>query len=238
MPKPLLDVSNITCHYGSFLALRDVTLTVLPSETVVIVGPSGSGKTSLLRCLSGLEKPSSGTIKVRKHAEDSAQHLVGMVFQNFNLWPHLTILENLTLPQRVILRAPPQQADEQAREMLATLGLSEQAAKYPHALSGGQKQRAAIGRALVMRPSVLLFDEPTSALDPEMMKSVIGLIRSLAAAGLANIIVTHDMKFAAAIADRVIFMEQGCIAAEGTSSDFTAGNMGERANDFLAHLSH
>lgn len=238
MPKPLLDVSNITCYYGSFLALCEVTLKILPSETVAIVGPSGSGKTSLLRCLSGLEKASSGTIKVREHTEDSTQHLVGMVFQNFNLWPHLTILQNLTLPQRVILSAPPKRADEQAREILATLGLSEQVEKYPHALSGGQKQRAAIGRALVMRPSVLLFDEPTSALDPEMMKSVIRLIRSLATDGLANIIVTHDMKFAVAVADRVIFMEQGRIAAEGTTGDFTAGNMGERANDFLAHLSH
>lgn len=220
--------------------LKDINLHIKANEIVVIVGPSGSGKSTLLRCMNGLEKATSGTIFFQDTLVDatkpSINHLrekMGMVFQNFNLFPHLTILENITLAPVELKLKTKEEAIELGQKLLTRIGLLDKQNSYPSQLSGGQKQRVAIVRALAMNPTVLLFDEPTSALDPEMVKEVLDFIKELAFEGMSMILVTHEMGFAKQIADRVLFMDQGRIISDCTPEVFFQTPPNQRALEFL-----
>ncbi len=221
-------------------AVDDVTTAVTKGEVVVIIGPSGSGKSTFLRCLNGLETFDSGHIVIdgmdlaaKKTDINLVRREVGMVFQQFNLFPHKTVLENITLAQQVVRGRKPAEAEETARKLLKKVGIAEKEAEYPARLSGGQQQRVAIARALAMNPKVMLFDEPTSALDPEMVGEVLDVMKQLAREGMTMVVVTHEMGFAREVADRVLFMDAGKLVEEGIPSEIFSNPKEERTKIFL-----
>ncbi len=233
-------MTNLKKSYGSLEVLKSIDLQVTEGEVVCLIGPSGSGKSTLLRCLNMLEEVTSGEVVVndynltdKKNDINKIRENIGMVFQHFNLFPHLTVLENITLAPVDLKKATPQQAKEKALELLDRVGLKEKANENPAKLSGGQKQRVAIARALAMNPDIMLFDEPTSALDPEMVGEVLNVIKQLAQEGMTMVIVTHEMGFAREVADRVIFMDNGYIVEEGTPQEIFGNPQNERTQDFL-----
>jgi len=241
--EPLVVVENVQKHYGDFQALTDINLTVNKGEVVVVIGPSGSGKSTLCRSINRLETITSGSIRidgVEIPAEGKAlaklRSDVGMVFQSFNLFAHLTILENVTLGPIKVRGLSKGEAEKEAKQLLARVGVEQQASKLPAQLSGGQQQRVAIARALAMRPKVMLFDEPTSALDPEMINEVLDVMVELAREGMTMIVVTHEMGFARKAADRVVFMADGQIVEEATPNEFFTNPQTSRAKDFLSKL--
>jgi len=240
---PLVVIDAVQKHYGDFQALKDIDLTVNRGEVVVVIGPSGSGKSTLCRTINRLEAITSGSIAIdgkalpqegKALAELRAD--VGMVFQSFNLFAHLTILDNVTLGPMKVRKMSRTDAEARARTLLERVGVAEQANKLPAQLSGGQQQRVAIARALAMNPKVMLFDEPTSALDPEMINEVLDVMVSLAQEGMTMIVVTHEMGFARKAADRVVFMADGQIVEEATPEDFFTNPKSDRAKDFLSKL--
>jgi len=229
--------------FGAFQALRGVDLTVDRSENVVVCGPSGSGKSTLIRCINRLERHDKGRITVDgvELTDDIAKvqatrREVGMVFQQFNLFPHLTVLDNISLAPRQVRHRPKAEAEAEAMELLERVRIPEQARKYPAQLSGGQQQRAAIARALAMKPKIMLFDEPTSALDPEMIKEVLDVMQELAKTGMTMIVVTHEMKFARAVANRIVFMDEGEIVESGPPETFFDNPREERTKRFLSQI--
>ena len=239
----LVDLSNVVKTFGSFRALNGVSLTVERGEKVVICGPSGSGKSTLVRCINRLETADGGRIVIDGIALDhdvrnirAVRRKSAMVFQNFNLFPHLSVLENLTFGPISVLGLPRAEAKARGRAYLARVHMLEHEAKYPGQLSGGQQQRVAIARALAMEPNILLFDEPTSALDPEMIKEVLEVMMALAGEGRTMIVVTHEMGFARAVADRVIFMDGGEIVEDAPPDEFFSAPRSERAQRFLDQI--
>ncbi|MGR5168690.1 amino acid ABC transporter ATP-binding protein [Vibrio astriarenae] len=234
-----IEFNNINKWYGSYQALKNVNLSVAKGEILVVCGPSGSGKSTLIRTVNGLEAISSGEISVLPYLEQNLTGKVGMVFQHFNLFPHLTVMENLTLAPIRTLKLSKQEAQERARHYLQRVNISEQADKYPVQLSGGQQQRVAIARSLCMQPEVLLFDEPTSALDPETIQEVLDVMIDLAQDGITMMCVTHEMGFARKVADRVIFMDEGEILEVATPEELFASPKHQRTQQFLNQiLSH
>jgi general L-amino acid transport system ATP-binding protein len=244
MSEPAIIFDKVNKWYGnSFHVLRDVDLTVAKGEKIVICGPSGSGKSTLIRCINRLEEHQQGRLIVDGveladdvKAIDNVRRNVGMVFQSFNLFPHLTVLENLTLSPMWVGKIPKKDAEEKAMIQLKRVKIAEQAEKYPLQLSGGQQQRVAIARALCLTPKIMLFDEPTSALDPEMIKEVLDVMVELAGQGITMLCVTHEMGFAKAVADRVIFMDQGQIVEQNNPNDFFNHPQTDRAKDFLSKI--
>ncbi|MCC7288193.1 MAG: amino acid ABC transporter ATP-binding protein [Burkholderiaceae bacterium] len=239
----IIDFDNVNKWYGQFHVLRDIRLQVGRGERIVICGPSGSGKSTLIRCINRLEEHQAGRLTVDGielsddvKAIDAVRRNVGMVFQQFNLFPHLTVLENLTLAPMWVGKLPKKQAEEKAMAQLQRVRIAEQALKYPLQLSGGQQQRVAIARALCLTPKIMLFDEPTSALDPEMINEVLEVMIDLAKQGITMLCVTHEMGFARQAADRVIFMDQGQIVEENTPVEFFAHPKTDRAKDFLSKI--
>ena len=238
-----VEMSGVNKWFGSFHVLREIDLTVKRGERIVICGPSGSGKSTLIRCINRLEEHQQGRIVVDGveltsdlRSIDAIRADVGMVFQQFKLFPHLTILENCTLAQIWVRRRPKAEAEEIAMKYLTRVRIPEQANKYPAQLSGGQQQRVAIARALCMNPKIMLFDEPTSALDPEMIKEVLDTIRGLAEDGMTMLIVTHEMSFARQVADRIIFMDEGQIIEINRPEEFFAHPKHERTKRFLSQI--
>jgi general L-amino acid transport system ATP-binding protein len=239
----IIDAHGIHKWYGQFHVLKGVNLTVLPREVLVLMGPSGSGKSTLIRTLNGLETYQQGRIIIDgveltqnpRHLE-AVRREVGMVFQQFNLFPHLTVLQNIILAPLWVRRWSKGQAEETAMQLLERVGILEQAHKFPGQLSGGQQQRVAIARALAMQPKIMLFDEPTSALDPEMIKEVLDVMRSLATGGMTMVIVTHEVGFAREVAHRIMLMDQGQVVEEATPSDFFLNPQEERSRQFLAQI--
>jgi ABC-type polar amino acid transport system ATPase subunit len=239
-PNVMVHARDVEKFYGAFRALRGVSLDVHEGEVVVICGPSGSGKSTLLRCINGLERIQGGDIvvdgmSVRDPRTDlkRLRSEVGMVFQSFNLYPHMTALRNITLAPMKVRRLERRQAEAVAHELLRKVGIPEKAASYPAELSGGQQQRVAIARSLAMRPKVMLFDEATSALDPEVIHEVLNVMRDLAREGMTMIVVTHEMGFAREVADRVIFMDEGVIVETGEPKAFFSRPREERSKRFL-----
>ncbi len=244
MTEPIITFDKVNKWYGNdFHVLRDIDLSVAKGERIVICGPSGSGKSTLIRCINRLEEHQQGRLVVDGielgddiKAIDTVRRNVGMVFQQFNLFPHLTVLENLTLSPMWVGKMPKQAAEERAMAQLERVRIAEQARKYPLQLSGGQQQRVAIARALCLTPKIMLFDEPTSALDPEMIKEVLDVMIELAGQGITMLCVTHEMGFAKAVADRVIFMDQGQIVEQNTPDAFFSHPKNERSQDFLSKI--
>ena len=244
MSEPIILFEKVNKWYGdSFHVLRDIDLAVAPGERIVISGPSGSGKSTLIRCINRLEEHQEGRIIVdgTELADDvkaieKVRRNVGMVFQQFNLFPHLTVLENLTLAPMWVGGMPKKQAEENAMQQLARVRIAEQAKKFPLQLSGGQQQRVAIARALCLTPKIMLFDEPTSALDPEMITEVLDVMIELAKHGMTMLCVTHEMGFAKAVANRVIFMDQGQIVEQAPPEEFFNHPKSERTKDFLSKI--
>ncbi|WP_203135695.1 amino acid ABC transporter ATP-binding protein [Microbacterium sp. JZ31] len=243
MAEPLVVVKDVQKHYGDFQALKDIDLTVDKGEVVVVIGPSGSGKSTLCRTINRLETITSGSITIDgKELPKEGKALanlraeVGMVFQSFNLFAHLTILENVTLGPIQVRGMKKADAEKEARALLDRVGVGHQADKLPAQLSGGQQQRVAIARALAMHPKVMLFDEPTSALDPEMINEVLDVMVSLARDGMTMIVVTHEMGFARKAANRVVFMADGQIVEQATPEEFFTNARSDRAKDFLSKL--
>ena len=244
MTEAIIQFEKVNKWYGdNFHVLRDIDLNVAPGERIVICGPSGSGKSTLIRCINRLEEHQEGRIVVDGveladdvKAIEKVRREVGMVFQQFNLFPHLTVLENLTLAPTWVGGMPKKDAEARAMEQLTRVRIAEQARKYPLQLSGGQQQRVAIARALCLKPKIMLFDEPTSALDPEMIKEVLDVMIELAGQGITMICVTHEMGFAKAVANRVIFMDQGQIVEENNPHDFFDNPANERTRDFLSKI--
>lgn len=244
--KPMIDIVGLNKWFGAFHVLRDINLSVAPQERIVICGPSGSGKSTLIRCINRLEEHQEGSIVVDGTALthdlkniDAIRREVGMVFQQFNLFPHLTVLENCTLGPIWVRKTPKDEAEKIAMELLERVKIPEQADKYPGQLSGGQQQRVAIARSLCMKPNIMLFDEPTSALDPEMIKEVLDVMVDLAQTGMTMIVVTHEMGFASQVADRVIFMDAGQIVEQNTPDEFFNNPQSDRTKLFLSQiLSH
>nr|WP_145640781.1 amino acid ABC transporter ATP-binding protein [Neorhizobium alkalisoli] len=239
----MITLDHVEKWYGAFQALHDINMTVRKGEKIVLCGPSGSGKSTLIRCINYLEPHQKGEIRVggvllghQAKAIDAIRREVGMVFQQFNLFPHLTVLQNCMLAPMRALGLGKAEAEERARSLLARVKILEQAEKYPLQLSGGQQQRVAIARALCMRPKVMLFDEPTSALDPEMVKEVLDTMISLADEGMTMICVTHEMGFARQVADRVVFMASGAIVEEAHPAEFFTNPKHERTRQFLGEI--
>ena len=237
---PVVRLEGIRKSFGTNLVLDGVDLTVAAGEALVVIGRSGSGKSTLLRCINLLEPIDEGRIFfedaeiTRKGADVSrVRQRIGMVFQQFNLFPHLTAIDNVTLAARKIRKVPRAEAETRARELLATVGLEEKASHYPHQLSGGQQQRVAIARALMMEPHVMLFDEVTSALDPELVGEVLIVMRDLARAGMTMLVVTHEMQFAREVGDRLVFMDEGRIVEEGVPAEILDNPRDERTKRFL-----
>lgn len=230
MSKELLSIKDLHKSYGDSLILNGIDLSVHAGEVIVVIGPSGCGKSTLLRTIKGLEKIDSGTIEIK--AENSNEG-VGMVFQNYELFPHMNVIDNITLAPRKVLHKSKADANKTALELLERVGLKEKAKSLPRELSGGQRQRVAIARALAMDPELLLFDEVTAALDPEMVREVLDVMLLLAKQGKTMIIVTHEMQFAKAVADRIIFMDEGIIVEEGKPSEFFSNPKTDRAQKFL-----
>jgi general L-amino acid transport system ATP-binding protein len=244
MADPIITFEKVNKWYGNnFHVLRDIDLSVAKGERIVICGPSGSGKSTLIRCINRLEEHQQGTLKVDGveltddvKAIEKIRKEVGMVFQQFNLFPHLTVLENLTLAPMWVSKMPRKEAEERAMQQLKRVRIAEQSGKYPLQLSGGQQQRVAIARALCLTPKIMLFDEPTSALDPEMIKEVLDVMTELAGLGITMICVTHEMGFAKAVADRVIFMDQGQIVEQNSPHEFFSNPKSDRTKDFLSKI--
>ncbi len=243
--EPIIILKNVDKHFGHVKAVNGVSLEVMPREVVVVIGPSGSGKSTMLRCINHLETPTAGEIIVdgkrlshKSKDINAIRREVGMVFQQFNLFPHLTALENVTVAQTVVRKRSRKEAEKVARAQLERVGIPEKADVYPGQLSGGQQQRVAIARALAMNPKIMLFDEPTSALDPEMIKEVLDVMMQLAKEGMTMIVVTHEMGFARNAADRVIFMNEGRIVEEATPDVFFTNPKKERTKLFLSQILH
>jgi polar amino acid transport system ATP-binding protein len=243
MADSIIRIRNLHKSFGHVHALRDVNLDVARGEVVVIIGPSGSGKSTLLRCINHLETPTSGEVIVngisttdRRTNINALRAEVGMVFQSFNLFPHLTALENIVLAQRVVRKRTRQEAEEIARGLLKKVGIPEKENAYPGQLSGGQQQRVAIARALAMQPKIMLFDEPTSALDPEMIKEVLDVMLDLAREGMTMIVVSHEMGFARNAASRIVFMDEGQIVEEAPPDQLFANPRQERTKLFLSKI--
>ncbi|NDP37756.1 MAG: amino acid ABC transporter ATP-binding protein [Rhodoferax sp.] len=242
--SPIIIFDKVNKWYGNnFHVLRDIDLSVAKGERIVICGPSGSGKSTLIRCINRLEEHQQGRLIVDGieladdvKAIDQVRKEVGMVFQQFNLFPHLTVLENLTLSPMWVGKMPKKEAEEKTMIQLNRVRIAEQAQKYPLQLSGGQQQRVAIARALCLKPKIMLFDEPTSALDPEMIKEVLDVMIAMADEGITMLCVTHEMGFAKAVADRVIFMDQGQIVEQNNPHDFFNNPQNERSKDFLSKI--
>ena len=242
-PSDMIVCENVDKWFGDFQALKGVTATITEQEVVVVLGPSGSGKSTWIRCINRLEAHQRGTIVVDGveltndlRNIDLIRSEVGMVFQQFNLFPHLTVLYNVTLAPKWVRKMPKADAETKAEELLEMVGIPEQAAKYPGQLSGGQQQRVAIARALAMEPKIMLFDEPTSALDPEMIKEVLDVMKDLALGGMTMMVVTHEMGFAREVADRIIFMESGEIVEVGTPEHFFTNPTEDRTKLFLSQI--
>ena len=240
-----IQISSMNKWYGDFHVLRDINLTVYKGERIVICGPSGSGKSTLIRCINRLEEHQKGDIVVDSiqltndlKKIDEIRREVGMVFQHFNLFPHLTVLENCTLAPIWVRKLPKKEAEEIAMKYLTRVKIPEQAKKYPGQLSGGQQQRVAIARSLCMSPKIMLFDEPTSALDPEMVKEVLDTMVGLAEEGMTMLCVTHEMGFAKQVANRVIFMDQGQIIEQNSPKEFFENPKSERTKLFLSQILH
>ncbi|MBT2571181.1 amino acid ABC transporter ATP-binding protein [Planococcus sp. ISL-110] len=236
----MIKVQNLYKKFGTNEVLSDISTAVTKGEVVSIIGPSGSGKSTFLRCLNLLEIPTSGTIEINgknltasKNNIHKIRQQIGMVFQHFHLFPHLTVLENLTYAPMKAKGVKKAEAEMKARLLLERVGLSEKEKAYPNSLSGGQKQRVAIARALAMEPELMLFDEPTSALDPEMVKEVLDVMKDLAKSGMTMVVVTHEMGFAREVADRVLFLDHGVLVEEGQPIEFFSNPKTERAKDFL-----
>ena len=240
---PIVQIRNLSKHFGDIEAVNDISLDVQAREVVVIIGPSGSGKSTLLRCVNRLEVPNSGTITIdgMELTSDEKQinrirAEVGMVFQQFNLFPHMTVLENITLGPIVVKGLDEEAADALARELLDRVGIPEKVDAYPEQLSGGQQQRVAIARAMAMEPKIMLFDEPTSALDPEMIKEVLDVMLDLAKEGMTMLVVSHEMGFTRAAADRVVFMDEGKIVEITTPEELFTAPKHERLKLFLSQI--
>ena len=241
--RPMIELRHVDKWFGEFQVLKDVSLTVNRGEKVVVCGPSGSGKSTMIRCINRLEEHQKGQILVEGieltgdvRKIDAIRREVGMVFQQFNLFPHLTVLENLTLAPIWVRHMPKREAEELARHYLQRVRIPEQADKYPGQLSGGQQQRVAIARSLCMRPQIMLFDEPTSALDPEMIKEVLDVMTELAEEGMTMVCVTHEMGFAQRVADLMVFMDRGEIVETAPPTEFFAAPKSERTRLFLSQI--
>jgi general L-amino acid transport system ATP-binding protein len=243
MSDPIIKIENMNKWFGDFQVLKDINLSVEKNKKIVVCGPSGSGKSTLIRCINRLEEHQKGTIIVdgteltenTKNIE-AIRAEVGMVFQQFNLFPHLSILDNCTLAPIWVKKMPKKDAEELAIKQLEQVQIADQANKYPGQLSGGQQQRCALARALCMEPKIMLFDEPTSALDPEMIKEVLDAMVSLAKAGMTMIVVTHEMGFAKEVADEVIFMDEGMIVERAETNEFFANPKSDRTKLFLSQI--
>ncbi|HNS03344.1 MAG TPA: amino acid ABC transporter ATP-binding protein [Anaerolineae bacterium] len=245
MPDPIIRVVELHKHFGRVSALNGVNLEVQQGQVVVIIGPSGSGKSTLLRCINHLEKPTHGHVfiegvdlEAKSTNINKMRTEIGMVFQQFNLFPHLTVLNNITLAQKVVRKRGKEEREQVARQLLERVGIPEKADAYPGQLSGGQQQRVAIARALAMNPKIMLFDEPTSALDPEMITEVLDVMQDLAQTGMTMVCVTHEMGFAKAAANRIIFMDQGLIVEDTTPTDLYENPQHERTRLFLSKILH
>jgi polar amino acid transport system ATP-binding protein len=243
MATNMILVEDLHKYFGDIEAVKAVDLTIKRGEVVVIVGPSGSGKSTVLRCINHLEEPTAGRVYIDGvHLEDKATDInavraeVGMVFQQFNLFPHLTALENVTIAQRLVRKRSKEEADRIGMEQLTRVGIPEKADAYPRQLSGGQQQRVAIARALAMQPKVMLFDEPTSALDPEMIKEVLDVMLDLAREGMTMVVVTHEMGFARAAADRVVFMDEGQVVEVAAPDVLFTNPQHRRTQAFLSKI--
>ena len=239
----MIEVKNLCNSFGDLQVLKGISETINDREVVCVIGPSGSGKSTFLRCLNLLEEPSGGEVFLDgKKINDSdvdideIREKLGMVFQGFNLFPHMTVLDNLTLAPIKVKGMEKAAAEEKARKLLETVGLAEKAEKYPASLSGGQKQRVAIARALAMDPEIMLFDEPTSALDPEMVGEVLNVMKNLAENGMTMVIVTHEMGFAREVADRVLFIDEGNILEQGTPAELFGNPQHDRTKNFLSKV--
>lgn len=240
MTEEILTIEHLTKRFGDMTVLEDLNLTVRQREVIVIVGPSGCGKSTLLRCINALEEIQEGEIRldgqrISGNSRDLAElrRKIGMVFQSYDLFPHLNVLDNITLAPRKVLKTPAAEAEAEARSLLKRVGLEEKAESFPRQLSGGQKQRVAIVRALCMHPEILLFDEVTAALDPEMVREVLEVILDLANEGKTMLIVTHEMQFARAVADRILFLDGGHIVEQAAPEEFFDAPETQRAKDFL-----
>jgi len=240
---PLLRIEGVSKSFGSLEVLRDISLQIAEREVVAVIGPSGSGKSTLLRCINRLEEPTSGRIFLgdeevtgRGAKLNDLRRNIGMVFQQFNLYPHLTALDNAAIALRKVLKLPRAEAYARAREALAQVGLTDKESVYPAQLSGGQQQRVGIARALALRPRVMLFDEPTSALDPELVSGVLSVMRDMKLMGMTMVVVTHEMGFAREAADRVVFMDAGRLVESGRPEEFFARPRSDRLKEFLASV--
>ena len=236
----MINVENLSKNFGDLKVLKNISTTINKGEIISIIGPSGSGKSTFLRCINKLEEPTEGHIYIdgmdlmdKKTDINKIRERVGMVFQHFNLFPNMTVLENLTLSPIMVKKESKEEAEKYASYLLEKVGLSDKANSYPTQLSGGQKQRIAIARALAMKPEVILFDEPTSALDPEMIKEVLDVMRNLAKEGMTMLIVTHEMGFARNVGNRILFMDNGEIIEDCSPKDFFENPTNERIKDFL-----
>ncbi len=243
--SPLITAERVNKHFGPAHVLRDVTTSFFQGEVAVVIGASGSGKSTFLRTLNRLEKHDSGRIVVDGiELTDDVKNLdairreVGMVFQQFNLFPHLSALENVSLAPRRVRKTPRTEARQKALELLARVGLADHALKHPHQLSGGQQQRVAIARSLAMQPKVMLFDEPTSALDPEMINEVLDVMKDLARSGMTMVVVTHEMRFAREVGDRILFFDHGQLLQEAPPAQFFDAQQNDRIRAFLGQISH
>ena len=243
MNRPIVDARGLHKHFGALHVLKGVDLVVAERELVFVIGPSGSGKSTLLRCLNRLEQPSAGSVVVdgvdlldARTDINSARRRIGMVFQSFNLYPHMTALGNVTLALRKVAGKSRSEADALGRAALARVGLADRAGHTPGQLSGGQQQRVAIARAIALEPRVMLFDEPTSALDPELVGSVLGVMRDLRESGMTMVVVSHEMGFARNAADRVLFMDEGAIVEEGTPAAIFEAPRHERTRAFIGQI--
>jgi polar amino acid transport system ATP-binding protein len=245
MSDPIIRVVDLHKHFGRVPALNGVNLEIEQGQVVIVIGPSGSGKSTLLRCINHLEKPTHGHIFIEGvDLEAKGTNInrmrteIGMVFQQFNLFPHLSVLDNITLAQRVVRKRGKEEREQVGRQLLERVGIPEKAEAYPGQLSGGQQQRVAIARALAMNPKIMLFDEPTSALDPEMIKEVLDVMQDLAQTGMTMVCVSHEMGFARAAANRIIFMDQGLVVEDTTPSDLYDNPQHERTRLFLSKILH
>ena len=243
MKKPLIETVDLKKNFGSLEVLKGINQTIYQGEVVSIIGPSGGGKSTFLRCLNLLETPTSGKVifegqelDAKSTDLDTHRQKIGMVFQQFYVFPHLTVLNNITITPMLEKKVSKADAEKEAMELLKQVGLEEKANEYPRKLSGGQKQRLAIVRAMAMHPDVMLFDEPTSALDPEMVKGVLEVIKNLAESGMTCVIVTHEMGFAKEVSDRVLFIDGGVIAEEGTPDEVFNHPKNERTKEFLSQV--
>lgn len=238
----MISIKNLHKSFGKLHVLKGVDLEVAEKEVVVVIGPSGSGKSTLLRCINYLEEPTEGLITVDQIPLDNVQNInkvreeTGMVFQRFNLFPHMTVLQNLMLAPMKVRKVSGKEAEAAALELLEKVGLADKAKVYPEKLSGGQQQRVAIARALAMKPKVMLFDEPTSALDPELVGEVLDVMKDLAKSGMTMVVVTHEMGFAREVGDRVVFMDGGRIVEEGTPDEIFTNAQEERTRTFLSKI--